>query len=164
MKKISFFILFMALCIVASLTVAGQKPDFSGTWKVDRTKTQYTSDFPLLVMLTVNIKGDSLLTERIYDTGDGQEYPFDENVTINGKEHSIYIYDMPRKSKASWLEKEGALVFESVTTANGYNGPEDFKSKETWKLDKANNVLTISFINNSSAGESTGDLIFNKTN
>jgi hypothetical protein len=163
MKRISFFILFIALSIVSSLTVAGQKPDFSGTWKLDRTKTQYTSDFPLLVMLTVNLKGDSLLTERFYDVGDGQEYPFIENVTLNGEEYNIYIYDMDRKSKASWLEKEGSLLFESVTTAYGYNGAEDFKSKEIWKLDKTNNILTISYVNNTTAGETTGDLIFNKT-
>jgi len=161
MKKITFYCCSIVLAFTVSFSVAGQKTDFSGTWKLDRTKTQITSDFPVLVMLTVNIKGDSLLTERIYEVGDGQEYPFDENVTLDGKEHSIYIYDMPRKSKAGWLEKEGSLLFESVTTYTGDSGSGDFVSKETWKLDKTKNILTISFINNTSAGESTGSFVFN---
>ena len=57
----------------------------------------------------MKISGDSIFTERYYDIGDGQTYPFTENLTLDGKEHDITVYDMPRKTTAIWSEDEGML-------------------------------------------------------
>ncbi len=159
MKKISIFISLFIFAFVSVLPVTGQDSGFQGAWKLDRTKSTVLEYFPTLIRLNVQIKGDSLLTERIYDTGDGQEYPFTENLTLDGREYRITIYEMPRKSKASRGEQVEILNIESTTTSNG---TEDFVSKETWKVDKTTNTLTISFKNSSSAGESEGTLLFNK--
>lgn len=163
MKKVISLIFSFVLVLTFSSSVAGQKADFTGTWKIDKSKIPVTVNFPVLTQITINIKGDSLLTERFYDTGDGQEYPFDENLTLDGKECMIIIYDMPRKSKANWLEKDVVLTLESTTTATGSNGPQDYRSIETWAVDKVNKILTISFKNNSPAGESSGAFILNKS-
>lgn len=163
MKKIISATILTVLAFLFSVNVSGQKADFSGTWKIDRSKIPATGNFPVLVQININIKGDSLLTERIYDTGDGQVYPFKENLTLDGKEAAITVYEMPRKSKATWKEKDVILIHEATTTANGSNGPVDFKSTETWSVDNVKNILTISFSNNSMAGESTGSFIFNKS-
>jgi|GEM_PF-565700 len=163
MKKFISATILTVLVFLFSVNVSGQKADFSGTWKIDRSKIPVTDNFPVLVQININIKGDSLLTERFYNTGDGQEYPFRENLTLDGKEASITVYEMPRKSKATWKEKDVVLIHEATTTANGSNGPVDFKSTETWSVDNANNILTISFKNNSYAGELTGAFIFNKS-
>jgi hypothetical protein len=162
MKKVIFLIFLLTLVIASAFTAIGQKSDFTGTWKLDRTKSILAENFPNLVKISVRINGDSLLTERVYDTGDGQEYPFTENVTLDGIEYNITIYEMPRKTKASWSEQDGSLILESTTTYNGDTGPQDFISKETWKVDKANNTFTISFKNKSSGGESEGAFFFNK--
>ncbi len=117
---------------------------------------------PVLVRIDVQIKGDSLLTERYYDTGDGQVYPFTENLTLDGKEYNITIYDMPRKSKASLSDVDGSVIVESTITFNGNGSSEDFISQETWKADSVNKILTISFKNKISGGETEGAFIFNK--
>jgi hypothetical protein len=117
---------------------------------------------PVLVRIDVQIKGDSLLTQRYYETSDGQEYPFKENVSLNGQECNIIVYNMPRKTKANWVEQDGLLIVESTTTFNGQNGPDNFISKETWKADTANKTVTISYKNNISTSESAGILFFNK--
>ena len=163
MKKAISAIIFFLLVLVFSTSVSGQKADFSGTWKIDRSKIPVTGNFPVLVQININIKGDSLLTERFYDTGDGQLYPFKENLTLDGKETSITVYEMPRKAKATWKEKDVILIHESTTTANGSNGPVDFLSTETWSVDNVTNILTISFKNFTMAGESTGYFLFNKS-
>jgi hypothetical protein len=163
MKKVISAISLSVFVLIFSNFATAQKADFTGTWKIDSTKIPVTGNFPVLIQITINIKGDSLLTERLYDTGDGQVYPFDENLTLDGKECMITIYDMPRKTKVSWLEKDVILILESTTTANSSNGPADFKSIETWTVDNINNILTISFKNNSYAGEVTGAFIFNKS-
>ena len=162
MKRISFFVFLMVLTITSALTAAGQKSGFSGTWKLDRMKSVLAEYSPVLKKITINIKGDSLLTERFYDTGDGQEYPFNENVTLDGTECKITIYEMPRKTKAVWSEQDSTVNLESTTTFYGSSGSEDFISRETWKIDKDNNTLTISFIIKITAGESNGHFFFIK--
>jgi len=162
MKKAISRILVSVLFLSFPIFLSGQKPDFNGTWKIDISKIPVTGNFPVLVKITINIKGDSLLTERFYNTGDGQEYPFKENLTLDGKENTITVYEMPRKSKAAWKEKDVALIHEATTTANGSDGPIDFKSTETWTVDSANNILTISFSNHFREAESTGAFVFNK--
>jgi hypothetical protein len=163
MKRVTFFVFLMALTIAVTLPVASQKSDFSGTWKLDKQKSVLTEFSPTLVKISVAFKGDSLLTERVYDIGDGQEYPFIENVALDGQESKITIYDMPRKAKAVWSEQDNVVNLESTTTFYGSNGSEDFISRETWKVDKASNTLTISFRNKGSGGESEGYFTFTGT-
>jgi hypothetical protein len=163
MKRVLFYVFLMAIAIVISNQASGQKDDFSGTWKLDMTKSTLAEYTPILVRIDVKISGDSLLTERYYDTGDGQEYPFTENLTLDGKEYNITIYDMPRKSKASWSDQDNSVLVESTTTFNGDSGSEDFISVETWKADKVNKTLAINFKNNVSGGEAEGVFLFNKT-
>lgn len=162
MKKFISSVILSVLVLLISNSVTGQKSDFNGTWKLDMSKVPETGNFPVLTKIIINIKGDSLLTERFYNTGDGQEYPFKENLTIDGKENMITVYEMPRKSKATWKEKDIVLIHESTTTANGSNGPMDFKSTETWTVDRVNNILTISFKNKIYTEELTGSFILKK--
>ncbi len=110
MKKTLTTIILALLVLIFSDSAAGQKADFTGSWKLDMTKKPATGNFPVLTRININIKGDSLLTERFYDTGDGQEYPFAENLTLDGKEHAMTVYEMPRKSVANWKEKDVILI------------------------------------------------------
>jgi hypothetical protein len=158
MKKILLIGLAMFMTISISHRASAQKPDFNGKWKLDATKSTLPEYTPVLTRISVIVKDDSLLAQRFYDIGDGQEYPFNENVTLNGKEYSITIYDMPRKTKASVGTEDGALIIESTTSYNG----GDFVSKETWKTDPSNKILTISFKNIIEGNEGTGLFILNK--
>ena len=160
MKVLKLAAFFTVLAVVSSFTVSAQNSDFSGTWKLDRTKSNLSEYYPTLVRITIQIRDNNLLTERTYDTGDGQEYPFTENLALNGTESKITIYDMPRKIKATL--QNGTVNFESVTTFYGSGGSEDFISKETWKVDKGTKILTMNFVNKSSQGEVTGLFLFNK--
>lgn len=162
MKRILLYTFLMAFAIVISNQASGQKDDFTGTWKLDMTKSTLPEYTPILVRINVKISGDTLLTERYYDTGDGQEYPFTENLTLDGKEYNITIYDMPRKSKASWSDQDKSLLVESTTTFYGDSGAEDFISAETWKADNANKTLAINFKNKAMGGEAEGVFFFNK--
>jgi hypothetical protein len=164
MKRTKIFMFAMVLAISSSFMVTAQKADFNGTWKLDRTKSTLAEYTPILTRIEIKINGDSLLTERYYDTGDGQEYPFTENVILDGKEYGITIYDMPRKTKASWSDQEGSLIVESVITVNGDNGTEDFITKESWKVDKTTNTFTITYKNKLGSNETEGAFILNKSN
>jgi hypothetical protein len=77
------------------------------------------------------MKADSILTERYYDVGDGQEYPFDENLPLNGSNVSITIYDMPRKTNVTFSDMDNTVSLTSTTTFYDSGTPIDFNSKET---------------------------------
>jgi hypothetical protein len=156
--------LLTAFTIASAMETSAQKPDFNGTWKIDRTKSTLMEYTPVLTRIDIKINGDSLLTQRYYDTGNGEEYPFTENVTLDGKEYSITIYEMPRKTKALWSEQDSTLILESTVTITGDSGTSDFISKESWKIDKTNNIFTISYKNKMAGNDSEGAFIYNKTN
>jgi hypothetical protein len=161
MKRAFVFIPLMVLTIIFTISATAQKSDFSGTWKIDRTKSVLPEYTPILTKITVNLKTDSLVTKRFYDVGDGQEYPFDEKLPLNGTNVSITIYDMPRKANVTWSDKDNTVNLTSTITYYDSGSPVDFNSKETWKVDQAN-TLTISFVNKSSQGESAGQFFFTK--
>ena len=163
MKKTLFFFSILGLIfITTSFSSYGQKADFSGNWAIDRSKIATTDNQLILVKINIKTKGDSLLTVRVYETSDGQQYPFNENVSLDGKENKITIYDMPRKAKASWSAQDASLIFESTTTFNGDSGPANLVTKETWKLDPSKNGLSIESKNTLPQGETTGTFFFKR--
>jgi hypothetical protein len=125
-------------------------------------KTVLAENQLFLSAITIQIKGDSLLTSRTYANGNGDEYPFEENLTLNDKECKISIYNMPRSSRASKLQADGSLIIESTTTFTGQSGEENMVAKETWKVDKAGNTLIMDFTNKMSGNETTGKNYYNK--
>ncbi|HBE41562.1 MAG TPA: hypothetical protein DDW27_10240, partial [Bacteroidales bacterium] len=104
MKKALVFISLMVLTIIFTISAIAQKSSYSGTWKLDRTKSVVPEYTPVLTRITVTMKADSIFTKRYYDIGDGNEYPFDENLPLNGTNVSITIYDMPRKTNVTWSD------------------------------------------------------------
>ncbi len=163
MKRITRLFLLMVVFIPLTFSASGQRDGFSGTWRIDRAKSVIPDYTPVLTQVTVKLSADSINTKRFYDIGDGQEYPFDEKLPLNGTNVSITIYDMPRKANATWSAKDNTVNLISTITFYDSGSPVDFNSKETWKTDQAN-VMTISFVNKSSQGEATGQFVFNKVN
>ena len=66
------------------------------------------------------------------------------------------------RQKQYWLIRTATLNLESTTTFNGPDGAADFLSKETWKVDKSTNILSINYVNTISGTEENGVFVFNK--
>jgi hypothetical protein len=115
-----------------------------------------------LTGITIQFKSDSLLTNRVYENGNKEEFPFDENLSLDGKDCKINIFDMPRTSKATRSETDGSITISSATTYNGTNGEEDMTAKETWKLDSTGKILILEFTNTMSGNEVKGTYYYDK--
>jgi hypothetical protein len=153
---VMFFLLF-------SSGVKAQKTDFSGEWKLNKEKSVLGDAQLFLSKITIQLKSDSILTTRVYENGNGEEYPFDEKLSLDGKECKIDIYDMPRTSAASHSDTDGSFMITSTTTFNGNSGPEDMVAKETWKLEEEGKFLTLDFTNKMSGNETTGKYYYEKS-
>jgi hypothetical protein len=162
MKTKTIFLLLILITITFSYSALGQGNSFSGEWKLNKEKTVLAENQLFLSGVKILIRNDTLFTTRTYEDMNGGEYPFDENLSFDGKENKITIYDMPRTSKASKSETDGTLIIESTTTFNGQYGAEDLIAKETWKVDNEGNTLTIDFTNKTPEGEITGTHFYNK--
>jgi len=152
--------LVILLVFLTSLAVTAQNPDFSGEWKLNREKTALTDNSLFLAGITIKVKADSLFTSRVYENSNGEQYPFDENVTLDGKEGKITIYDMPRVTKATGVNSDGSIIVESKTTFYNNGSEDNLVAKEIWKI--ADGLLTIEYNNTMSAGAGTGTLYFTK--
>ncbi len=148
------------LVFLTSLTLSAQKPDFSGEWKLNREKTALTDNSLFLAGITIRIKADTLFTARVYENANGEQYPFDEIVTLDGKEAKMTIYDMPRVTKATGITADGSINVESKTTFYNGGSEDNLVAKETWKI--AGDMLTIEYNNTMSAGFNSGTLYFTK--
>lgn len=162
MKMKTILIAFALLFFLPALTIFAQKADFSGEWKLNKAKTVLAENQLFLSGITIQIKSDSLLTTRVYENGNGEEYPFEENLSLDGKECKIVIFDMPRTSKATLSGADSSFMIASTTTFIGNNGQEDMTAKETWKVDKEGKTLTLEFTNKMSGNETTGTFYYNK--
>ena len=163
MKSKSFaFICLLALAI-SSLPVFGQPSSFSGKWKLNRTKTTLQNSQLFLAEIKILQKNDSLLTTRVYENGNGETYPFNENLPLDGKECKIVIFNMPRTAKATFSPSDGLINFESATIFSGNYGADTLKIMEMWKTEANGNMLTITSTTSYSAGTSMGIQYFDKT-
>jgi hypothetical protein len=162
MKTKATFLLIILLTITFSFTASGQGANFSGEWKLNKEKTVLASDQLFLSKVIVGMNKDSLLTSRVYENGNGDVYPFKESLSLDGKECKITIYDMPRTSKLTKSQADGSFLIESKTTFTTDNGQDNLTAKETWKVDTVGQLLTISFTNKMSAGETSGTNYYNK--
>jgi hypothetical protein len=163
MKTKTIFIAITIMFFLPLLTLYAQKPNLSGEWKLNKEKTVLADNQLYLAGITILLKQDSLLTSRVYENGNGEQYPFDENLSLDGKECKMFVYDMPRTTKVYCSISDTSFRFESSTIFQGNSGIADtMVAKETFKTDTEGKVLKMIFTNKTSAGEITGTNYYDK--
>ena len=162
MKTKSILTLISLLFFLTSITAFAQKTDFSGEWKINKEKSPLGESQLFLSRIKIQLKADSLLTTRVYENVNGEEYPFDENLSLDGKEGKIVIFEMPRKSTATRSDNNSTILINSTTTFNGNNGQEDMVAKESWKVQGEGQVLALEFSNTMSGNETKGTYFYDK--
>ncbi|MCD6566991.1 MAG: hypothetical protein J7K53_13720 [Bacteroidales bacterium] len=151
------------LMLSVSLFAGKKKVNFSGKWVLDKEKTEIAENSIFLTEISIKHVGDSLFTIRSYESDyDGGVYPFDEDLTLDGKEYEIYIYDMPRTASAKWSDKGKSIIINSKVTFYGDQGDVDMIAEETFTLEKKGTLLIINSKNKTGEEETEGILYFNK--
>lgn len=143
MKTKSFSFFLMLLFLVSTFCAQAQNNPLTGEWKLNKEKTVLPDSQIFLSKINIQVKGDSLFTTRIYEDTNGQEYPFDENLSLNGKESKIFIYNMPRTAKATLSKADGSIILTSTTTFNNNGQDVDMVAEETWKVEQESKQLSI---------------------
>jgi hypothetical protein len=145
--------------LLSNRSLSAQKPDFSGEWKLNKEKSTTTDNQLIVAKIILKQKPDSLYTSRVYENNNGEEYTFDENFSLDGKDTKLTVYDLPRTSKATLADTDGSININSSTT---FNGSEDFVAIEKWKLESEGKVLTLEYTNKMSGNEITGTFHYDR--
>jgi hypothetical protein len=126
----------------ATVAMAADKPDFSGSWKLNASKSDF-GPMPAPDKLDRTIKqAEGKLTFTTVRAGQEGEMTTETTYTTDGKESVNKVRDMEVKSVAAWDGDK--LIVKSKREVQGM----EISLVETWTLSKDGKVLTI--VNNAS--------------
>ena len=160
-KKICIPVLSLFLLSITSFANSGNA-NYSGEWKLDKEKSDLSGSPLYLSKIKITQEENSLQTTRTYMNQNGEQYPFDEVITVDGEEREIMIYEMKRRTSARWSEDGKSILITSKTKYYGDTGEEEFSVEETWSLEEEGTILSIGYTTNSVYGTNTGTYFYKK--
>ena len=142
--------------LALGLVQAQAKSDFSGTWKLNTSKSDY-GQMPAPDSRTDTITHqDPSLKTSVASTGGMGDAKYDLAYTTDGKECVNKMFDNEVKSTAKWDGED--LTIES----KGSFGGADFTAKARWNLSSDGKTLTVTTHFASSMGEGDVKEVFDK--
>lgn len=150
MKRLTMIAGLLAF-LVALPGVAADKPNFSGTWKLDAAKSDF-GQFPAPDKFESVIEHqDPAMNVKTTQAGQMGEFTTENKYTTDGKEFT----NEDRRGKSAGTAKwEGATLLLSVTRKFSRDGQEfEFKVDEKWTLSDDGKTLTINAHMASQMGE-----------
>ena len=131
----------LIVCFLASASVALAAPDFSGSWKINASKSKTSGQFPLPQRFERKIAHtEPTLTVTTTRSGfqGGNDVTTETKYSTDGKETTNPGFGGSQmKSVAKW-EGDALTIQSSASTANG-----DFTIKERWTVSSDGKTLEV---------------------
>ena len=146
MKKISIL---LALAVISSLAI-GQKVNFSGTWNINREKSELNDQFSMAPNSLVVEQSKKELSIQRNSSWQGQDFSFTDKITLDGNVcENVGFMDMVKKSTAVWNDdKRSVKIISSFEMQDG----SEMTITENLSMDGKQMVL------NATASSSWGDM------
>ncbi|MCJ7449092.1 MAG: hypothetical protein MUO72_15530 [Bacteroidales bacterium] len=154
MKKTSFIL----TAFLISATVSAQGLDFSGTWKLNTSKSKLGAEFSMAPKeIIIAQKGNDFSVEK-HSSFQDQEFTTNDKFTLDGKECLNQGWqDSQKKSTAVWSEDKKSLkIISKMSIGDG----GEMTITEVYKMDGGNMVIESS--SSSSFGEMTETMVYDK--
>lgn len=154
MKRVSM-IGILGLLVVFSATVSAQKPDFSGSWTMDRARS-FGLPGNMNQTMSVTQSGDEIQVEtRLIQPNN--ERTVKDTYVLDGKERDFTPPTPPNapanapppkgKRNAYWMPGNKGILVDDVTTTETPNGPTVTKTTRKWTLSNGELVIDM-FVDN----------------
>jgi hypothetical protein len=135
--RLSGFLLVGMAMVLATSQAAQAKPNFSGEWKLNASKSEF-SPMPAPEKRTDKIvHADPKLTVTTTQTSQAGEGTFEQKYSTDGEETTNELRGAPVKSTAKW---DGEALM--ITTKAVFNGM-DITLSDKWSLSEDGKVLTV---------------------
>lgn len=149
-----FSIAFAAIMAVSMLALAATKPNFSGTWTMDRGRS-FGMPGDMTQILTITQKDDQLEVEtKIIQPKN--ERTIKDTIIIDGKEHDFTPPAPPGqpaakgKRTANWLPGDIGITVTDVVTAQTPNGEVTTQNMRKWAISREGELVIDSYVDNPS--------------
>jgi len=153
MKKIKFL-----LAIFLISTVASAQVDFSGSWKLNTSKSKLNPDFTMAPNTTVITQKANDLTIEKHSDFQGEEFVTSDKLTLDGKECiNTGFMDSQKKSTVTVSDDKKSMKIVSKIPMN--DGGEMIVT-EVYKMDGGSLVIESS--SSSSYGDMSETMVYDK--
>jgi hypothetical protein len=146
-RNLAALMIAAVVCLCASIASAQTKPDFSGTWKLNREKSKFAGGGPDNLLIKIDHKEPAFVEDWKMSTQDG-ERSFQAKYTTDGKETEQDVMGRRAKTSAKW---EGDALVIEFKTENGF-----FRRKITLSADGKTITKAVT---QSRDGEQTEDTV-----
>lgn len=136
----------IALLSVLCLGLAADKPNFSGTWTLDKDKS-FSNPPGLEQAMTITHSGDQIKLEGKQKSARG-ELDLNESYTLDGKETEFTPPSPPNakgKRKAYWLPDNKRFLVEDEIKSDSPEGAVTQHITRKWQLSADGSTLTIDY-------------------
>lgn len=151
------------LCFL-QIQLASSKPDFSGTWVLDKNRS-FSNPPGLEQTLVVIHTGDQIKLESKQVTARGEQV-INESYTLDGTETECAPSGAQPgakgKRKASWLPDGRAVVIDDHITSDSPKGPVTQQVTRKWTLSPNGSTLTFDYYFDDQRGSFEAKRVFVK--
>ncbi|MEK6324928.1 MAG: hypothetical protein AABN33_25070 [Acidobacteriota bacterium] len=151
------------LCIL-QVAFAVSKPDFSGTWVLDKNRS-FSNPLGLEQTLVVVHTGDQIKLESKQVTARGEQL-INESYSLDGKEAEFAPPGgqpgAKGKRKASWLPEGRGVVIEDQITSDSPKGQVIQQVTRKWTLSPDGSTLTVDYYFDDQRGSFEAKRVFVK--
>lgn len=140
---------------------AADKPNFSGTWVLDKDKS-FSNPAGLEQTMTITQNGDTIKLVGKQKTARG-EADLDESYTLDGKQTGFTPPNPPNakgKRKASWLPNNKGIIVDDEITTDSPSGAVTQNITRKWQLSADGSRLTIDYYFDSPRGSFESKRVF----
>ena len=153
MKKAIYLV---AMLFCATL-VSAQGIDFSGTWKLNSSKSKLGDQFSMAPNEIIVVHKANDMSVEKHSSFQGQEFTSTDKFTLDGKECvNAGFMDTEKKSTAVWSEDKTTLKITSKIPMQG----ETMTIVEVYKMDDENMVIEAAA--SSSYGDMSETMVYDK--
>ncbi len=153
MKKL----ILLSAILFAAVIVSAQT-DFSGSWKLNSSKSQLGDQFSMAPKEIIIDQNDNDISVEKHSNFQGQDYTINDKYTLDGKESiNDGWMDSKKKSTVTWSDDKKSLkVVSKIPMQDG----GDMTINENYKMDGDNMVIESSA--SSSYGDMTETMVYDK--
>jgi hypothetical protein len=142
----------VTIFVLSVFALAATKPDFTGTWKMDRARS-YGLPPDMTQILTIAQKGDQIeLETKIIQPNN--ERTVKDTITLDGKEYdftpAVPPNQPPAKGKrtAVWLPGDRGVQITDVTTSETPKGPVKVQTVRKWTISSGGEMIVDMYVDN----------------
>jgi hypothetical protein len=142
-----------AMLVMSIIAIAATKPNFSGTWTMDRARS-FGLPPDMNQVLTITHKDDTLEVETKITQASG-ERTLKDTFVLDGKEHEFQPPappngQLPPKGKrtAAWLPGETGITVTDVTTAQTPKGAVTTQNLRKWTINSQGELVIDMYVDN----------------